>query len=99
MKMLLSTVNSCKFHPILRIWATVIIVQSNLRKIWATLDLLLVVIKGNLCHPYSVFSVFSENMGHPQPIKIVIVKKCPKLLRIYGRSISMQYLAGLRVKL
>ena len=23
-------------------------------------------------------------MGHPEPIKIVIIKKCPKLLRIYG---------------
>ena len=29
-------------------------------------------------------SVFSENMGHPQPIEIMIIKKCPKLPRIYG---------------
>ena len=28
--------------------------------------------------------IFSENMGHTQPIKIGITKKCPKLLRIYG---------------
>ena len=28
--------------------------------------------------------VFSENMGHPEPLKIIIIKKCPKLLRIYG---------------
>ena len=28
--------------------------------------------------------VFSENMGHPEPIQMVIIKKCPKLLRIYG---------------
>ena len=27
--------------------------------------------------------LFSENMGHPEPIKIKIIKKCPKLLRIY----------------
>ena len=30
-------------------------------------------------------SFFSENMRHPEPIKIAIIKKCPKLLRIYGR--------------
>ena len=39
-----------------------------------------------MCHYYSAFSVFSENMGHPQPIKIVIIK-CPKLPRIYGKPI------------
>ena len=61
------------------------IVQNNSRKIWATIDLSLVVIKGNLCHYYSAVSVFSENMGHPQPIKIVIVKKFSKLMRIYGK--------------
>ena len=27
---------------------------------------------------------FLENMGHPEPMKIVIIKKCPELLRIYG---------------
>ena len=32
--------------------------------------------------------IFSENMGHPEPTKIVIIKKCPKLLRIYGRVLS-----------
>ena len=31
-----------------------------------------------------VLLVFSENMGHPEPIKYVIMKKCPKLLRING---------------
>ena len=41
-------------------------------------------IKGNLGHYYSALYVFSENMGHPQPMKIVIVNKCLKLLRIYG---------------
>ena len=25
-------------------------------------------------------------MGYPEPIKIVIVEKCPKLLRIYGSA-------------
>ena len=29
-----------------------------------------------------------ENMGHPQPIKIIINKKCPKLLRIYGKLVG-----------
>ena len=33
--------------------------------------------------------IFSENMGHPEPTKIVIIK-CPKLLRIYGRVLSSQ---------
>ena len=28
-------------------------------------------------------NIFSENMGHPKPIQTVIIKKCPKLLRIY----------------
>ena len=51
------------------------------------LDLLLVVFKGNLCHYYPALSVFSENMGHPQLIKIVIVKNCPKLQRIYIKDI------------
>ena len=25
-------------------------------------------------------------MGHPEPIRIVIIKKCPKLLSIYGTT-------------
>ena len=29
-------------------------------------------------------------MGHPEPIKIVIIQKCPKLLRIYGNTHSGQ---------
>ena len=33
---------------------------------------------------YSALSVFSQNMGHPQPIEIIIIRKCPKLLRIYA---------------
>ena len=61
-----------------------IIVQNNLRKIWVILDLSLAVIKGNLCDYYSAMSIFSEYMVHSQPIRIVIVKKCSKLLRIYG---------------
>ena len=28
-------------------------------------------------------------MGHPEPIKIVIIKKCPKLLKIYGKQLSI----------
>ena len=28
--------------------------------------------------------VYSENMGHPEPIEIVFIKKCPNLLRIFG---------------
>ena len=43
-------------------------------------------IMGNLDRYYSVSSVISENMGHPKPIIIVIIKKCPKLLRIYGNA-------------
>ena len=39
----------------------------------------------NLFHYYSALSVFSENMGQPQPIKTVIIKKCPQSLKIYGR--------------
>ena len=33
--------------------------------------------------------VFSENMGHPEPIKNVIIKKCPKLMRIYGNPYAV----------
>ena len=29
---------------------------------------------------------FSEDTGHPEPLKITILKKCLKLLRIYGTS-------------
>ena len=39
----------------------------------------------NLADTYSS-KVFSGNMGHPEPIKIAIIKKCPKLLSIYGRT-------------
>ena len=46
--------------------------------------------------------VISENMGHPEPKNIVIIKKCPKLPRVYGtptmgmvrqRELSSQILA------
>ena len=37
----------------------------------------------NLADQYNI-KVFSENMGHPQPIK-----KCPKLLLIYGGALSV----------
>ena len=33
-------------------------------EIQTTLDLLMVIIKGNLCHSNSALSVFSENTGH-----------------------------------
>ena len=35
------------------------------------------IIKGNSCHNYFALSVFSENMGHPQPMRIVILKSVP----------------------
>ena len=47
---------------------------------WATLDLSPV----NLADTTSRY--FLENMGYPETIKIVIIKKCPKLLRIYGEG-------------
>ena len=53
-------------------------------KVWATLNLSLAIIKGNLGHDFFALSVFSQNMSHAQPIQNIIVKKCPKLLRIYG---------------
>ena len=37
------------------------------------------------------FVCIFRNMGHPQPIKNVIVKKCPKLLRIYGNVVFVTY--------
>ena len=30
-------------------------------------------------------------MGPLDPIKIIIIKKCPKLLRIYGKHISTKF--------
>ena len=35
---------------------------------------------------YSALSIFSRNMGHPQPIEIGIIKKCPKLPGIYSNG-------------
>ena len=31
-------------------------------------------------------TAFSENMTHTEPIKIVSIKKCPKLLKTYGKQ-------------
>ena len=36
-------------------------------------------------------------MGHPRPIKIVIIKKCPKLLRIYGNGLHLFFQAAVAV--
>ena len=30
-------------------------------------------------------------MGHPQPIKIAIIKKCPKLPRIYSNVVAVVF--------
>ena len=60
-------------HPM----KTTIIVHNDLSEIWATLDLLLVVIKCNLREIFATITllcIFLENMGHTQPIKIVIIK-------------------------
>ena len=55
---------------------------------WATLDLSPVAISQNMDLavnlPDNNSNVFSENMGHPQPVKIITIIKCPKLLSIYG---------------
>ena len=32
-------------------------------------------------------------MGHPQPIKVIIVKKCPEALRIYGNIVGLTLVA------
>ena len=32
----------------------------------------------------TTFKIFSENMGHPEPTKIEIIKMSPTLLKIYG---------------
>ena len=57
----------------------------------------------NLADQYSI-KIFSEKVGHPEPIIIIIIRKCPKLLRIYGnqeamlswlKNISNSLLAGL----
>ena len=65
-----------------------IILQNNQLEIWAILDLLPVAILQNMDLAVNLadIKVFSENMGHPEPIKIVITIKCPKLLRIYGTT-------------
>ena len=33
--------------------------------------------------------LFTEKEGHPEPIKIAIIKMCPKILRINSKSICM----------
>ena len=35
---------------------------------------------------WATLSVFLENVGHPQTIKIMIIKKCPELHRVYGNE-------------
>ena len=67
----------------LRDGVTMIIGKNNLRKIWATLDLSLVIIK--ILHHYNTaLSAFSKD-------KKVLPKKCPKLLRMYGKSCQSNY--------
>ena len=46
---------------------------------------------GPLLQYYSALSVFSENMGHPQPINIVIIKKVPPITEHlqYSSSINL----------
>ena len=39
----------------------------------------------NNANTYNI-KVFSENMGHTESKKIVIIKECPKLLIIYGNQ-------------
>ena len=55
---------------------------------WATLKLSPVAISQNMDLAVNLAdttsSCFQKTLGHPEPIKIVIIKKCPKLLRIYG---------------
>ena len=41
----------------------------------------------NLADTTAMFSQKTLATLWPQPIQIVIIKKCPKLLRIYGKSI------------
>ena len=69
------------YHKFSEIWTTL--------QIWATVDPSLVVIKGNLWHCISAVSVFPERMGHPQPIELRIIKRCPKLPRIYSSDLPV----------
>ena len=52
-----------------------IIFQNNHLEIWTTLDLSLVAISQRMDNYYSALSIFSLNMGHPQPTEIVIIKE------------------------
>ena len=47
---------------------------------------------GNLGNYYSTLSVFSEDMGRPQQIKILIIK----LPRIYSNTEGVEWLMGTR---
>ena len=62
---------------------------------------------GNLGNPQSIAScqfsqnmypvainlakVNSESMGHLEPIQIIVIKTCPKLLRIYGNLLLHEF--------
>ena len=41
------------------------------------------------------FKVFSENMGHLESIKMVIIRKCTKLLSIYDICLMISWLASM----
>ena len=64
------------------------ILKINYWEICATLDLSPVAISQNKDLVENLTNTtpryFLEIMGHPEPIKIVTIKKCPNLLRIYG---------------
>ena len=64
-------------------WVTEIILQNNYGEIWTILDLLLIAISQSLDNLLCLVSIFLK-IDHPQPIKILIVEKCPKLPRIYS---------------
>ena len=62
--------------------ATIIILQNNLWEIWVTLDLWRVTISQNMDlaanDADTTSKYYPQNMGHPEPIKIVIIK-VPKI--------------------
>ena len=62
--------------------------MGNLGHCWSILS---VAISQNIDYPVNLADItepiFSENMGHPQPSKVVIIYKCPKLPRIYGTTL------------
>ena len=73
-----STINSRKFRTNLEnlgIWATIIVLQRILWNILTTIDLSPFAIPQNMVLAVNLVNsnVFSENMGRPQPIKIIII--------------------------